>query len=270
MQLFPRSWSLSLGNRDVSDLDLAFQVERKTRGAAGVAEIRVWNGAPETISAATRGAQIRLSAGYEGGAPLIFSGTVRSATVSREGPDRILTILGRDGGGAFFDAARLSRAYAPGTPVSTVVRDAARALQVGEGNLPDVLSSLRLRGGAATFESGYAVDGLAARTLTALLSGAGYRWSVQHGALLVLRRGGAQSVTGELLTPDTGLIESPTWDARRRVLTARALIRPGLEPGRRVQIESEAASGGFEVRGVTWIGDTRGEDWTAEMTLRAL
>ena len=270
MQLFPRAWSLSIGQVDLTDLDLAFKIERKTRGAAGVAEIRVWNPAQRTVAAAERGAQIRLSAGYSGSVPLIFSGAIRSASVSREGPDRILTILGRDNGSVYFETARLSRAYAPGTPLSSVIRDLVRTVQIGEGNLPEIIDSLRLRGGAATFESGYAIDGLASRALTALLSGAGYRWSVQHGAVLALRRGGSPSISGALLTPDTGLVEIPTWDARRRVLTARSLIRPGLEPGRKVRIESEAATGDFDIRSVTWIGDTRGEDWTAEMSLRAL
>ena len=270
MQLFPRKWALTIGDRDVSALDLAFKVERKTRGAAGIAEIRVRNPAPDTIAAATRGAQIRLSAGYEGALPLIFSGAARSATVTRDGPTRELTILGRDGGEAYLDTAILSRSYAPGTSIASVVRDAARALGVGEGNLGDALSSLRLRSGATVFESGYTAAGSARRVLSDLLSGAGYRWSVQHGALLVLRRGQPLESASERLTSSTGLLGAPTWDERRRVLTARALIRPGLEPGRRVVLESEAATGGFEVRGVTWIGDTRGDDWTAEMALRAL
>jgi len=270
VQLFSRQYALILGDRDLSDLDLSFKVERKTRGAAGVAEIRLSNPSPETIAAASRGAQIRLSAGYPEAVPLIFSGTVRSSMTERTGPDRVLVVQGRDGAGAFAEAALLSRAYPEGTSIATVARDAIRALGIGIGNFGDLEGAVRLRTGATTFAAGYTAHGPATRILTDILSGAGMRWSVQHGSILVLQRGAPLSGAVEALSADSGLLDYPTWDERRRVLTAKALIRPGLEPGRRVVIDSEAAQGGFEVRGATWTGDTQGGDWFVSMTLRAL
>ena len=269
MRLFPRAWRLSIGSRDLSALDLSFSVERKTRGAPGVATIVVRNPAPATISEAVSGAQIRLSAGHADTTALLFSGSIRDARGGREGDSRTLTLTGRDGGGAYLDRAVLSRAYAPGTSVDTVARDAVTALGVGEGNLRDALP-LRLRGGATTFAAGFAAHGPARRVLSSVLAGAGYRWSVQHGALQVLRRGRPLDGRGELLTPETGLLEVPTWDERRAALTVKALIRPGLDPGSRVRVESADVAGDFEVRAVTWTGDTAGADWCAVATLRPL
>lgn len=270
MRLFPRAWRLTIGSRDLSALDLSFSVERKTRGAPGTASITLRNPAPETRSAAVEDAEVRLSAGYRNGEiPLIFSGRIRDARGGREGDSRTLTITGRDGGGAYLDRAILSRAYAPGTTIDTVARDAVDALGVGAGNLRDALP-LRLRNGASTFASGFAAHGPARRLLSDILAGAGYRWSVQHGALQVLRRGRPLEGRGELLSPDTGLLESPTWDERRQTLTAKALIRPGLEPGGRVRVDAADVLGDFEIRGTAWTGDTAGADWNAVLTLRPL
>ncbi len=269
MRLFPRAWRLTIGNRDLSALDLSFSVERKTRGALGIASIVVRNPALATRSAAVAGAQIRLSAGHGETLALLFSGEIRDARGGREGDSRTLTITGRDGGGAYLDRAILSRAYAPGTTVDTIARDAVAALGVGEGNLRDALP-LRLRNGASTFASGYAAHAPARRVLSDVLAGAGYRWSVQHGALQVLRRGRPLEGRGEILSPETGLLEVPTWDERRASLTIKALIRPGLDPGSRVRVESADVVGDFEIRGVTWTGDTAGADWFAVATLRPL
>lgn len=278
VRLFPRAWSFSVGSgpsaRDLSDLDLAFKVERKTRGALGTSLISLYNPAPETVAAAELGAEIRLRAGYAGDAtstPLIFSGTIRRARAALRGPDRVLEIVGRDGGPRFAEGATFSRAYAGGVRVETVVRDLADALGVGLGNLGAF--SLTLRSGASTFANGFAFHGRAVRALGDLLAGAGLRWSVQHGALQVMRRGRPLDGTGELLSPDTGLLETPTWDERGRILTAKALIRPGLEPGNRVRVESSAVAGGsgdFEIRKATWDGDTRGAAWEATIDLRPL
>lgn len=270
MRLFPRRWTVTIGDRDVSALDVSFSVERKSRGAPGLATISVRNPAPETVSAAVSGATLRLSAGHgDDPPPLIFSGLIRDARVPREATDRVLVMTGRDVGARFAETAILSRAYAPGTTLETIVRHAVDALGIGEGNLRDALP-LRLRSGSSVCAAGHAVHAPARRVLTDLLAGAGYRWSVQHGALQVMRRGRPLSGRGELLSPGTGLAESPTWDERRRTLTVKALIRAGLEPGSRVRVESEAASGDFEIRSTTFTGDTRTSEWYATSELRQL
>lgn len=260
---------MTIGSRDVSALDLAFKVERKSRGAPGLATISVRNPAPETISEASEGAVVRLSAGHGDARALIFSGTIRDARVVREATDRVLVIQGRDIGSRRAENATISRAYAPGTTIDTVVRHAVAALGIGEGNLRDALP-IRLRNGAQTFASGYAAHGRASRILSEILAGAGLRWSVQHGALQVMRRGRPLSGRGELLSAPTGLVESPTWDERRRTLTVKALIRAGLEPGARLRVESEAARGDFEIRATTFTGDTRTAEWYATSELRQL
>ena len=269
VSLFPRTWLVSIGSRDVSALDMSFSVERKSRGAPGVGTISVRNPAPATISAAREGSFVRLSAGHAGTNALLLSATIRDARVVREGTDRVLVIQGRDIGSRSAENATISRAYPPGTLIETPVRHAVASLGIGEGNLRDVLP-LRLRSGASAFAAGYAAHGRASRILSEILAGAGLRWSVQHGALQVMARGRPLPGRGEVLSPETGLVEAPTWDERRRTLTIKALIRPGLEPGARVHVESDEATGDFEIRSSTFTGDTRTPEWYATSALRPL
>lgn len=269
MRLFKRAWTVTIGTAQSDGLDLTFKIERKTRGAAGVATITIRNPGQDMIAAAVDGAIVRLSAGYvDTPSPMLFSGVLRSAVVAHPRPERTLEVQARDVGGTYAEGAILSRTYPADTAVSSIVSDAVAALGLGIGNLPNL--TLTLRAGSSTIPAAMAIHAPARRVLSDMLGGCGYRWSVQHGAVLALPRGRAGTSRGVSLSASSGLLEPPTWDARHRVLTARAQIQPGLEPGRRVRVESETARGDFEVRACTWVGDTAGADWYVEMELGAL
>lgn len=281
MRLFGRTWLLTVGGTDLTDLDLAFKVERTTRRTLGSAEIRVWNLSRSTRAtveaAAAEHAVVVLRAGLGNAEPpVIFRGDARQAFTARDArTDLVTTIVARDGGTAFAEG-RTSRSYAPGTPVSTVLRDVVHDLGIGEGNLADYLSSLTLRNGAQGFGDGFVAAGPARRLLDHIIRGAGLRWSIQGGALQIQARGAPLPARAVVLSADTGLVESPTWDeagrrsaGRRGVCTAKVLIQPGIEPGKRVRLESEIITGDFEVRKAVYAGDTRGNDWYATLELRA-
>lgn len=268
--LFGRQWSLSVGSLDLSDLDLSFKVARTTRREPNSAEIQVFNLSRQTRARVEQGGLIRLYAGYEDPAQ-IFQGDSRYVYTTRDGTEQITTLIARDGGHGYVDSP-ISRAYAPGTPVETVIRDALDVMGIGRGNLADFVYGLD---GGQDLADGYVAHGPANRVLNDLIRASGCRWSVQHGALQVQRRGQALQTRVVVLSPDSGLLGSPTWDerglrsgGRRGVLTCVTLIQPGIEPGRMVRIDTVDVTGDFEVRGIEYVGDTRADDWTASLTLR--
>lgn len=268
-RLFGREWYLSVGSLDLTDLDLAFKVTRSVRREPNLAEIRIWNLSPETRAAIDRDQIVVLRAGYED-PPTLFRGEIRDVRTERDGQADFVTVVqARDGGRAYNDA-RMSRAYAPGTPALRVLRDAVAALEIGEGNLADFASAYALRTGSDGFADGYVAAGPARRVLDALARGAGLRWSVQNGALQLMEQGRPLQRRAVVLAADSGLVESPTWNEgrRRRTVTAKSLIQPGIEPGRIVVLESALITGDFEVRAIEYVGDTRGNDWIATMELR--
>ena len=93
-----------------------------------------------------------------------------------------------------------------------------------------------------------------------------------------LQRQGEPLQTREIvLSASSGLTGAPTWDERGRRTNGRrgraqvqCLIMPGLDPGRRVRVESDTVTGDFEIRKVGLAGDTRGNDWFADLELRPI
>jgi len=262
--LFGRVYRLTVGDLDVSALDVQFNVAKSTTHEPNTAEIRVFDLSRENrarMESAER-PRVVLRAGYLADGdppPLIFVGSARRVFSDREGLDIVTTIQASDSGRE-VQMGRISRSYAPGTRAAVVLRDAVEALQIGAGNLSDFEAIYATRNGSATFPNGYAADGPARRIVQDLTRAAGLRWSVQNGALQLLRVGAALQSTAVRLSASSGLVGTPTRDERGKV-TATALIQPGLEPGRRIVLDL----GGYEIRQAVLKGDTAGTDWYATL-----
>lgn len=255
---FGRVMALVIGTaggeaRTTPGLRIAARVTYKSV-RAGEAELEIYNPAPQTIAAAQqRGAVLRLLAGY--GVPeLVFEGAaIRDGVmVRREGADRILSIAARTGG-VQLEQARLSLSYAQGTRASDVVAEAARAL-----GLP--LGVVRL-GEDYDLPAGFSYSGNAGELLQRLVSSAGSTLTVRDGALQALPTGEDTGEQVALLTPQTGLLGSPTrrGGKKRALVELEAQLIPGLRPGKRVVVESEALSGVFVARDVSFDLDLFGE-----------
>jgi hypothetical protein len=272
-QLFGRIWRLTAGDLDVSALDLTFNVSKSTSREPNTAEIRVINLSRENRARLERADRPRvvLRAGYEADGdppPVLFVGDARRVFSERSGLDIVTTLQASDGGRE-IQTARISRSYAPGTEISKVLRDAVEALGVGVGNLSDFEGAYRARNGASVFPDGYAADGPARRVVQDLARAAGLRWSVQNGALQLLRVGQALQSTALRLSATSGLVGTPTRDEAGKV-AATVLLQPGVEPGRRVILASDTIEGGYEVRQTVYKGDTSGADWYATLELAPL
>lgn len=266
---FGRVMALILGTaggeaRTTPGLRIAARVAYKA-ARAGEAEIEIYNPAPATIAAAEeRGVVLRLLAGY--GVPeLVFEGSpIRDGVmVRREGADRILSIAARTGG-VQLEQTRLSLSYAQGTRASEVVAEAARAL-----GLP--LGVVQL-GQDYDLPAGFAYSGNAGELLTRLVQSAGSTLTVRDGALQALPTGGDTGEQVARLTPQTGLLGSPTRrkGKKRALVELEAQLIPGLRPGKRVVVESEALNGVFVARDVSFDLDLFGEfkvAFTARETL---
>ncbi len=257
--IFGRRWRVQVGDLEVSDLDLTFTLKRTLRTRPGEAVIKLYNlGTPHrTRLLSERRPIVQLSAGYDP-PPLLFRGDARKIEVSRDGSDWITTITAGDGEHA-IRTARVATAFAPGTLLADAVRSLAASIGLGLAGAA-ALTSARL-------EEGAVVRGQAATELTRLCASAGLSWSVQDGTLQLLAVGRGLSRVALELSPDTGLVESPT-KAKGATVKAKALLLPDLVPGRLVSLRSETVTGTYRIEEVEATGDTRGDDWYADLTLR--
>lgn len=267
MELYDRRWQVTVGSIDVSTLDLTFDVVKTTKREPNTATVTIANLAPASRAAVSGAARISVRAGYKSAdlPPLLFVGDIRRVTHQYEAGTYTTTIEARDSGRA-YSTARIAKSYAPGTPIARILADLAEALEVGRGNLDDFATTARLAG-VDTVPEGFVAFGPASRVLSDVLRGAGLRWSVQNGALQIQRLRAPLRVGAERLAPETGLIGSPTQGDKGKV-SARALLRPNLDPGRPVRLEAANVTGDFEVRAVKYTGETQGLAWYAELDLK--
>lgn len=245
-----------------------FQVVRTLAKEPNTCDLKVTNLAPSTRSLLQgRGCRVVISAGYEDDAAVLFTGDARTVDHRREGTDWVSHFACGDGERA-YRLARASRSFAAGTPLATVVREAANALGVGSGNLERALAPLAGR----TLAHGYAMHGQASGQLDVLLRSLGLAWSVQDGALQVLSARESLPGTAVLLEPESGLVGTPeagSPDAKGAppVAKVKSLLQPRIRPGSRVDLRSAGLRGLFRAQRVEHAGDTAGGDWYSSLDL---
>lgn len=274
--LFRRAYRLVVGDVEATANDIAFEVKKNRKIEPNTADISVWNLNPDNRSkfeGFPKGTPVDLEAGYEGNVGRIFLGTLRTATTkragkqgfeqietTRDGPD-LITKIGAGDGEKQLTTKFVSITAGPATPVSTILREIVKGLEVDQGNLDTVAAALELRRVGRYFEQGAVFEGPAKRELKRLADSAGLDVSIQDGQLLLLDKGQPLvTATAILLSPNHGLVGSPTLDNEGNV-TATALMQPDIFPGRIVTIQSERVTGAFVCEQVSHRGDTAGNDW---------
>lgn len=285
MKLFDRSWRVQVGPFETTDLDCIFKVSRSVAARPGTCEVSLYNLSREqreqilalprrrpfgsAVQVANAGTILEVSAGYVGSErPIIFRGNLRRAFARRSHPDTWLELSGGDGEYA-IRSARVRRAFAPDTSVRDVLRGIAEAMGVGVGNVDETSAGASLGDVGPLYAHGHVVHGSAADALTSVCRSAGLEWSIQNGVLQLLPRGRAAARSAVLLSPDTGLINSPTKTGRHSA-KAECLMVAGLAPGGLVELDSLVLRGTYRVSRMEIAGDTRGSEWGASLDLVSL
>lgn len=275
-ELFRRSFRVTVGSKQFGSVDVerpisfAFSVDRDTTAVPNSATVTLWNLAADTraelesLAGGTGGVPVRVEAGYGDRIGQIFFGGLRRVQSWREGPDWVTELSGGDGERQIA-TARINRTFARGTPVSAVLRELVRQLGVEPGGL----GSMNIPGfnaGGTSLSRPFAARGDAALALEAFCRSLGLRWSVQDGAFFAAPSG-SPSVPGEgpLLTPDTGLIETPTVDKDGKV-SGISLLDADLLPGRVFRVESSRVTGNFVCTETHHYGESLGDSWYVEWT----
>lgn len=253
---------------DLSDLDCSFHVKKTLKREPNTCELEIRGLARETRKVLETSSKLvlLLEAGYEDAVSQLFLGEIRAAESRREDMD-IVTRISTGDSEEEMRKARLSLTVGPKAPVGDVLRAIASTLGVGLGNVESVATRLSA-GGKAFFGQGTALSGKSGRLLDDFCRSADLEWSIQDGVLQILSRGKALDDKAVLLSPSTGLIGSPSIDAKG-VLSVTALIQPDLRPGRKIVLESEFLRGGYVIQEVEYVGDTAGTEWYAECTCKA-
>lgn len=265
---------VSIGNAEWADLHVTFSVSRTASSKPSPATIRIDNLSKESRAAILRDTSVRLVAGYAGMAGQVFSGQVTEVRHQKTGPGWTTTVVAGDGRSAWRQY--VSRSWTSGTPYKDLVQELA-----GQMGLAVSDSALQLVQGGS--RGPVAMSGFAHREMDLLMASLGLQWSIQDGALQVVKPTGGTVQPAIVLGPRTGLVGSPEVleskktrvkgsdgvfrTVTRPTIKAISLLNPGYAPGRQVLLQSDQHRGHFRVDRVDHRGDTHGADFTSELYL---
>lgn len=268
-RLYGRTCTIVVDDLRVTGLRVTFKVSKSLKKEPNTLDLKVYNLSADTRSRMQRtGAKVLLVAGYVDNAAVIFAGDARRIDHAPDGADMVTSIDCGDGEQA-YRFARFSKSFAPGAPISEVITAASKALGINAGNLSEQLAAGPYQKDSRAFAHGYTAHGRASAELDRLLTAYGLSWSIQDGALQVLR--GAQPAQGSavLLTSTTGLVGSPSFTTPEKPgapvrLRFKALLQPTIRCGGVIDVRSLTVRGQFRVESLSYAGDTHGSDWFTE------
>jgi len=270
IELFDRRYSLQIEDIAVAGLNVTFTVKRSLSAKVpGRCEVAVYNLSSDTRKHlhAMRNVFVSLEAGYASGTSVIFRGELVESWSTREGTEWVTTITSDDGGQK-RRTKRVQKNYLNGTSLQTIIRDLAASLEVGLGNTDAIAPLAKFwKTKQAAVVKGFTASGDAVSQLDRVARSCGLSWSIQGGQLQFLVIGGATVDPPVLLTPDTGLIESPEL-GKDQIVKCRTLMIPGLYPGRPVELATRYTQGLYRIETATHQGESDSvHTWHVELEL---
>jgi hypothetical protein len=217
------------------------------------------------------GVVVRLEVGYQEKLGQIFFGVLRKVSSWKQGADWLTQISGGDSEHS-ITTAKISKTFVKGTPVTAVVRELVTTLGVGKGGLDNTLAALGATGlltGGVTLQQALTLHGDSATALEQLMRSCGFEWQLADGNFYAAPKG-TPMLPGEgpLLTPETGLLDTPQIDKQGRVI-GKALLNPDLLPGRVFRVESTRVTGTFLCEKTQHSGTSDSELWEVQFVGRA-
>lgn len=261
MQLFDRVVELTVGETQISGLDIAFEIEKDESPAPNPCHIEIYN-----LSLANRAilskyihVPVTLKVGYKDNLGTIFKGDMIKCTHLKEGTSW-KTVLASGDGALAIQTKRIDKSYSKGTPIKEVVADLAQKIGLAKASPLTHLKELD----DLTARS-FMVSGNPMAELSRILSGRNIQVSIQNQALQLRKISEPVQKEAIFLNSKSGLIESPEVGSKGE-LTVRALLMPELLPGHKVKIESAVFNGFATIKSVRFIGSNFGSEWDAEMS----
>lgn len=260
---FQRSCRVTIGTVQIVGLATRFEIKKNLKNQPNEANIRILNLQTSTRKAieSAKSLPCKVEAGYGTDLHTLFSGNVRRKYSVVDGNDIITTIATGESDVA-YTTQRLSLQLPKSSKPKDILTAVGQLMGVSEGNVANVVANGRTTGSATQFH------GNANATMTQVARASGLEWSIQNGALQLLPIGKTLPSTQIVqLTPTSGLVGSPSVD-NKGVMKARALIQPGLLPGRGVSVQAFGVKGTFRIEEVVFTGDTWGVEWYADISGR--
>lgn len=268
-----------LGGLKITDLRIAFNVELSLVGFPNIASIQVYN-----LSKSNRNlikeefTKVFLNAGYEGDAPLIFSGNLINVTHEKNGPDWVTNLFCGDAIKSINEST-VNKTLPPGATTENIMNELVAEMDgVTKGlteGLKDCLTKKR------SLLRGLVLSGNVKEWLEKLSQNCGFDYSINNDVLETTVKG--KPLNDEpvlIIKQDNGMIGSP--ELTEVGVKVKSLMLPQIKLGRRIEIQSTSAKinignlvfrkipptigvGTYRADKIRHIGDTHSNDWFTDI-----
>ncbi len=252
-----------------SDLRVTFKASKSYKPSVNTCEVSIFNLNPGQRASLSKVKYplVKLAAGYGDGSEgltQIFYGHAIHVSHEIKDADIITTVSTTDGGKA-KQTARVNLTFGRSTKTDTVLRRLAEATGLNLGNVNKIAAEIAKSTKAEIYSEGTTVSGSACTELGHLLRSCGYDWSIQDETIQIRKVGQAAEGFAVRLTPETGLIGSPSISSKGVCSGTSLLFKAGsgldLVPGRLVRVESEFVNGQFILAKTDFDGDSHADSW---------
>lgn len=280
-RLYNRQISVKVGDLDIRDSKVVFNVEKSLVGYPNKANIQVYNLKESSRkSIEEEGLRIELFAGYQD-LVLLFSGTIVNVIHKKEKTEWITTIYAGDSD-AVLNSATINKTLAPGSSPEQIFNELVGSLPGVTKGITDGLQNCL--SGKRSLLRGIMLSGNVKDFLRQLADDCGFDFSVNDGVIeTTVKDKPVNDVPPFVINQSSGMIGSPE---RTDVgVTVKNLLLPELKLGRRIQIKSITESlnvgnlffrkvppikneGIYRIDKLIHVGDIRGNDWFTEISGR--
>lgn len=270
MILNKRNISLQVDTIAVSrDLRIQFKSTKSYKPDVNTCEVSIFNLSADHRAQLSRvkNPLLKLAAGYgdgSSGLTQLFYGHAIHVRHEIKDADIITTVSTTDGGKA-KQTARVNITFTRNTKTDTVLRRLADATGLNLGNINKIAAEIAKSTKADIYSEGTTVSGSACAELGHLLRSCGYDWSIQDETIQIRKLGLAAEGFAVRLTPDTGLIDSPSISSKGVCSGTCLLYKAGegldLVPGRLIHVDSEFVKGQFILAKTDAQGDNYSDAW---------
>jgi hypothetical protein len=261
MKLFNRIIELRVGNTDITDLDMAFEIEKNLTPEPNTCHVEVYNFSAENRATLSKYDQVPvlLKAGYYDQVGIIFHGDMQSCIHEKVGPTW-KTVLASGDGVLAVQTARINKSFAKGTRIKAIIQEIAKQLKLPCDSALKQLESL-----TEELKRGFCISGNAMDALRQILIFHGYGVSIQNNSLQLLKQGDVLAGKAINLKADSGLKGSPQIGSNK-LLQIQTVLMPELLPGTQIHIESSSFKGFATIQNVRFSGANFGDAWGADIS----
>ena len=218
---------------------------------------------------------ILLYAGYSEniGYEFLYSGNITAVVDKYQGTDTETQISTGDGVIPLRDTL-LNLSFAAGVSTKTIVEQITAEMKMDVSEASNFINS------NFEFANGFSFTGKAQDAMDRVITSSGLTWHIEKNKIVILPNDSSTTDEIIVLNKATGLIGSPEKVIESGVnfinpgdydgWNASSLLRPEINPGNKVKIESRLANVTMTARTIEHKGDTWAGDWLTKIEVRKL